>query len=204
MNIQSTARRAALTVAAAAAALSAVPVAASAQSYGSAYDRNGQYYYDGCRRDQNSRAVVGGLIGGLAGMAAGNNLSDRRSHRREGAVAGTLLGALAGSQIGKSTAGCVAEPRPQTYRYNNYSSGYAYTPDYGSRYGSGYGYQDDDYYYDRYAEAPSYSYGQSYDYGRPPLACTYTESPVRMPDGRTQKRMVQVCPDRNGRYQIVD
>ena len=197
MNIQPTARRVTLAVAAAAAALSAAPVAAHAQSY-SSYDRNGQYYYDGCRRDRNSRAVAGGVIGGLAGMAAGNNLSDRRSHRREGAVAGALLGALAGSAIGRSTAGCEPEYRPrQTYSYNNYSGGYAYTPDYS------YGYQDDDYYYDRYAR--SYDYARpSYDYGRPPLACTYAESPVRMPDGRTQKRMVQVCPDSRGDYQIVE
>ena len=62
------------------------------------------------------------------------------------------------------------------------------------------------------AAAQSYGYqtqgGYAYDYAPPSnydttSRCTYVESPVYMPDGRTEKRMVQVCPDRNGRYQVV-
>jgi hypothetical protein len=30
------------------------------------------------------------------------------------------------------------------------------------------------------------------------------ESPIYMPDGRTQTRMVRVCQDSRGRYQVVD
>ncbi|HQP19667.1 MAG TPA: hypothetical protein PLG07_05060, partial [Phenylobacterium sp.] len=30
------------------------------------------------------------------------------------------------------------------------------------------------------------------------------ESPIYLPDGRVQKRFVRVCPDSNGRYQVVD
>ncbi len=28
--------------------------------------------------------------------------------------------------------------------------------------------------------------------------CTLAESPIYLPDGRTQKRFVRVCPDTNG------
>jgi hypothetical protein len=34
--------------------------------------------------------------------------------------------------------------------------------------------------------------------------CTLAESPIYLPDGRTQKRFVRVCPDSSGRYQVVD
>jgi hypothetical protein len=34
--------------------------------------------------------------------------------------------------------------------------------------------------------------------------CTLAESPIYLPDGRTQKRFVRVCPDASGRYQVVD
>lgn len=198
MNIHSTTKRAALAVAGVAAAIAGFPVAAQAQSYGSAYDSNGQYYYDGCRRDQNGRAVVGGVLGALTGMALGNNSSDRRGRRHDGAAIGTVVGAIAGASIGKSTAACT--PQPSYSNYNSYNNGYAYTPSYNT--GPSYAYQED--YYDRYAAAPVQAYAPpAYDYGRPPLACTYAESPVRMPDGRTQSRMVQVCPDAQGRYQIV-
>jgi hypothetical protein len=34
--------------------------------------------------------------------------------------------------------------------------------------------------------------------------CTLAESPIYMPDGRTQKRFVRVCRDSSGRYQTVE
>jgi len=34
--------------------------------------------------------------------------------------------------------------------------------------------------------------------------CTLAESPIHMPDGRTQMRFVRVCMDSTGRYQVVD
>ena len=34
--------------------------------------------------------------------------------------------------------------------------------------------------------------------------CTLAESPIYLPDGRTQKRFVRVCPDANGNFQVVD
>ena len=37
-----------------------------------------------------------------------------------------------------------------------------------------------------------------------PDGCTLAESPVYMPDGRIDRRVVRVCPDRRGRYHVVD
>ena len=34
--------------------------------------------------------------------------------------------------------------------------------------------------------------------------CTLAESPIYLPDGSVQKRFVRVCPDAQGRYQVVD
>ena len=34
--------------------------------------------------------------------------------------------------------------------------------------------------------------------------CTLAESPNNLPDGRVQKRFVRVCPDSNGKNQVVD
>ena len=201
MKTTKTLRCTVLAVAGAATALAALaPTVASAQSYGAQPYDNQNGYYDACRRDQNQRAVVGGLLGAVAGMALGNNSSDRRYRRHDNAALGTVIGGVAGAGIGASTAGCTPAPRQQTY--------YAPAP--------AYSYADPRYdqrdYYDRYAYAPpAQSYApppayDDYDYApqRPPLACTYVESPVRMPDGRSQKRMVQVCPDSQGRYQIVE
>ena len=38
----------------------------------------------------------------------------------------------------------------------------------------------------------------------PDDACTLAESPVYLPDGRVDRRFVHVCPDRRGRYRIVE
>jgi hypothetical protein len=62
------------------------------------------------------------------------------------------------------------------------------------------GYQNDGYAYDRYGN--SYTVGQSQQADT--NGCTLAESPIYLPDGRVQKRFVRVCPDSNGRYQVVD
>jgi len=211
MKAKSTFSRAALATAAAATALVTItPTVAAAQSYayGGYSSNQGNYAYDGCRREQNSRGTLGALAGAAAGIALGNNVSRDRSSRRNAAAAGGVLGAVIGSQIGKNGAACT--PGYET----SYDSGYYdrnYTPPAQSY---GYyeqrpapGYYDRDY-YDRYQQRYAQSGGYAYDYAPPSnydttSRCTYVESPVYMPDGRTEKRMVQVCPDRNGRYQVV-
>lgn len=208
--------KAALAVAGAALAATLAPAAAQAQQYGSAYDQRG-YYYDPCSRDQTSRTAVGAVLGGLAGMALGNNIGNDRFVDRYGrvhdndtsATVGAVVGALAGGGVGRNSAACVAQPAPrrQQQRYDSYS----YAPSYSAtprRYNDyGYGYYDDQYAYDRYQTVPTYGYQDGYGdtygaYGR--QSCRMVESRVRMPDGRAQTRMVQACPDSQGRYQLVD
>ncbi len=218
MKTHSTIRRTALATAGAALAAAAlIPAAAQAQTQ--RYDQQG-YYYDPCQRDQSGRSVAGALIGGLAGMALGNNIVndqriDRWGRRRDndtGATVGALVGAGIGASIGRDSAACVSSrqaAQPQRYGYApGYNGGYqAYgnTDYYGRPY-------REDYYYDRYQQAPTYApppaygydqgyYDQGYNSGR---ACTYVESRVRLPGGRTETRMVQACPDSRGQYQIVD
>lgn len=70
--------------------------------------------------------------------------------------------------------------------YNDYYDRYQTQP-YDNRY-------QDERYDDRYYDNRSSGYG----------ACRMVESRIRMPDGRSQTRMVQACPDSQGRYQIVD
>ena len=211
MKTKSTLGRAVLASAAAATALVAVtPTIAAAQSYGyggySSYDNRGGYAYDGCRREQNSRSTLGALAGAAAGIALGNNVSRDRSSRRNAAAVGGVLGAVIGSQVGKNGAACTP----------GYDTGY-YDRSYVAPPATNYGYYErstqydrsyDRDYYDRYQQR--YAQGGAYarDYAPPSQydtasRCTYAESPVYMPDGTTQTRMVQVCPDRTGRYQVV-
>ena len=63
----------------------------------------------------------------------------------------------------------------------------------------------------RYDRDDDYAYGPrgerlrvAQDRGVGPDGCTLAESPIHMPDGRTQMRFVRVCMDDSGRYQVVD
>ncbi|MFC3080325.1 glycine zipper 2TM domain-containing protein [Phenylobacterium terrae] len=206
MTFRSTLAKSALAAVAGVAAMTAVaaPSVASAQTYGGAY-------YDPCRREQTNRGTVGGLIGGALGAAIGSNAAARKN-RTEGALLGGALGAVAGAAVGNNSAACRSGyPQDSYYGYDRgYSSGYYNQPyaledRYRSNgyYGGGYygsAYEDD---YDGYA----------YGYGGERLritqragadGCALAESPVYMPDGRTVTRMVRVCRDSRGRYQVVD
>ena len=88
----------------------AAPQAAMAQTYDQpapSQTYGEQPYYDPCRRDQNGRAVAGGVLGGIAGAVIGSNLA-HGGGRPGGAVIGGLAGAALGAGVGKSTAGCDA------------------------------------------------------------------------------------------------
>ena len=93
MKSRSTIAKVALGLAASAAALTAMaPAVASAQgpapSYdGRAYDAQGGYYYNGCERAQNGRAIGGGLAGAVGGAVIGGNVASRHV-RDEGAILG--------------------------------------------------------------------------------------------------------------------
>jgi hypothetical protein len=164
----------------------------------SAQSPNG-YYYDPCKRDQAQRATVGALLGGAGGAVIGSNVAARNA-RPEGALLGGLLGAIAGGVTGSKTAACAP----------SYSSSLPPPPR-----------ADATYHYDRdaYADAAAdqarrdaYRYDRRYEDSRPaaesrtpdPESCTLAESPIYMPDGRTQSRFVRVCRGPDGRYAVVD
>lgn len=190
-----------------------IPTAASAQSYyqpqypssqyqgGGAY--GGQGYYDPCRRDQVQRGTGGALVGGGLGALAGSSIAGRGA-KTEGAVLGGILGAVIGSNVGKQGAAC-STPYDPSYRGPAPTQGAYYDRD-------GYGYQEP-----AYEPYPEQAYDDRYDryddsYRMAPIAdgpaqadnCTLAESPIYLPDGRTQKRFVRVCRDAQGNYQVVD
>lgn len=186
------------------------PTLASAQAYGAqsysgAYDRQG-YYYDPCQRSTTQRGTGGGLAGAGLGAAIGGGVAARGA-KTEGAVLGGLLGAVIGSNIGKKSAACSTgrtpppPPPPAPSAYNGAHEDPAY------RAGS---YDDarrdatrDSYYERTYERHEGYRVDnrtQQADVN----GCTLAESPIYLPDGRVQKRFVRVCPDANGKYQVVD
>ena len=198
---------------AAVAAGAMVPTLASAQAYGQpsyrgAYDSNS--YYDPCRRSTTQRGTGGGLAGAGLGAAIGGSVAGHGA-KTEGAVLGGLLGAVIGSNIGKTSAACrpggYPPPAPPS-AYNGYDNG-RYDDRADNRYGDP-RYEDNR--YDdirREAERDAYRrdaspYRVEQRSGSDINGCTLAESPIYLPDGRVQKRFVRVCPDAQGRYQVVD
>jgi hypothetical protein len=198
MTKSSTFAKGALAAAAGLAALT-VAGAAAAQPYG----------YDPCQREANSRGVTGGVLGAAGGAVLGSQFA-ANGHRRDGSLLGGVIGAIAGASIGHSTAACgsapprrydeVPPPPPPPQAY--YQPEGPPPPAYGEAY---------------YAPPPAYPDPDSiWAYGRHgmrlrvvedrigPDGCTLAESPVYMPDGRVDRRFVRVCPDRHGRYRVVD
>ena len=201
MTIRSTFVKASLTGVASVMALGAaltVPSFAAAQSApppSGYYDSRG-YYYDPCRRDTAQRETTGGLLGALAGAAVGSNLAAHHGGRAGGAVLGGLLGAGVGASVGKGTAACEPgqtgyAPPPPPPPPRAYYDG----DERGDRY------EDRARYEERFARPDRYPVAQGQ---ADPAACTLAESPIYLPDGRVQKRFVRVCPDSNGRYQVVE
>lgn len=185
----------AMAFAALACAAMIVPSAASAQSYGNAYQSPYSAHYDPCLRDQRQRQASAGMLGAAIGAVAGSQIASRNA-RTEGTLLGGLLGAAVGANVGRGTAACtpamqsypaqpVPYPEPAPRRYDEH-------PDYGRGYDDSYDYYDD--------------YPASYTTGQRPAddGCRLAESEVRMPDGRVEIRHVRTCPDSSGRYRIVD
>jgi hypothetical protein len=190
------------------AGLAAIPTAASAQSYynpgyGAYY--GGGYNYDPCQRDTTERGTTGGLVGAAIGAAVGSGVA-AHGVRTEGAVLGGLVGAALGASVGQQSAACSRAAPPPTpvasYPQPYYGSGYGYgSQPYARQYENrAYGYNDP------YADDDSYGPAYNYPAAQGPSAdqCTLAESPIYLPDGRTQKRFVRVCRDASGRYQVVD
>jgi hypothetical protein len=191
--------------AAVAAGALAAPGFASAQPYGygySGYGYGSSYYggygggyrseprgpYDPCVRDARQRGVTGGVLGAIAGAAIGSSVAGRGA-KNEGGVLGGVLGAAIGSSAGRGSAACGTAPYHSSYAPPPPPPPVSAAPAYG------YGYYDryEDDRYDRISEGRRDSDG-----------CQLAESPIYLPDGRTDKRYVRVCPDESGRYRVVD
>jgi len=162
------------------------------------------HYYDACKRDQTQRGTLGAVLGGGAGAVIGSNAAARNA-RTEGALLGGLLGAVVGGVVGNKSAACTS---PSNY-YNGDAPAPLPPPPAASN----------DRYYDRDAYADSAAAQAREDAWRDeqradryradarpaePDGCTLAESPIYMPDGRTQTRFVRVCRDANGKYAVVD
>jgi hypothetical protein len=190
--------------AAAAALVGAALLAGGAAHAQSSYPGPGSagYNYDPCRRDANQRGTAGALIGGGMGAVIGSNAAARNA-RTEGALLGGLLGAIAGGVIGNKTAACTntgystssAPPPPPLppradapyYDRDAYADGAAAQA-------------RDDAWRDRELEPER----RVVERPRDAEDCTLAESPIYMPDGRTQTRFVRVCRDASGKYAVVD
>jgi hypothetical protein len=175
--------------------------------------------YEACRQAHNNR-VAGGLLGAVAGAVLGSNVAGHGA-KSEGGVIGGVAGAVVGSKLANGSAAAMAcngyappppPPPPAAYYGPRPHYGYGYAP---RRYDNGYGYAPpppprvvvvhehdrDDRDYDRDDE--DYGYRRAGD-GSSADGCRLAESPIYMPDGRTEKRFVRVCADENGRYHVVD
>lgn len=178
--------------------------AATAQTPGAytARSPNG-YYYDPCRRDATQRGTAGALIGGGMGAVIGSNAAARNA-RTEGAILGGLLGAIAGGMVGNKTAACTSQasapPPPPPVASSSYYDRDAYANRDPDPYEASEQAREDAWAYDRRGER----YRMSTDRAPDANGCTLAESPIYMPDGRTQTRFVRVCRDASGRYAVVD
>ena len=167
------------------------------------------YYYDACKREQTGRGTVGAILGGGAGAVIGSNVAARNA-RTEGALLGGLLGAIAGGVMGNKSAACTSDPA-QVPAYN--AAPVAAAPPPPPAVDRGY-YERDA--YASGADAASQAREDAWTTDRSgeryrvterapgPDGCTLAESPIYMPDGRTQTRFVRVCRDASGRYAVVD
>jgi hypothetical protein len=178
---------------------------ASAQSY------NGSGSYDACQREASNRGLKGGFLGAAGGAVLGSQFA-ANGHRRDGSLLGGVIGAIAGASIGHSSAACnPALPPPRQYEdapppapgpsaYNDAEP--PPPPAYDERYDA--------------PPPPVYVQHEVFVYGRHgvrfrvvdermgPDGCTLAESPVYLPDGGIERRFVRVCPDRHGRYRVMD
>ncbi|WP_309093239.1 hypothetical protein [Phenylobacterium sp.] len=173
---------------------------AQAQPYGYYGMGSGGYSYDACKREKTGRGTVGALIGGTIGAVIGSNAAARNA-RTEGSLLGGAVGAAIGAGVGNSSAACASgqyttpppppPPPVSSSYYERRDGGYYGRDDYAS--------YEDDYAYGRRGERYRLS-GDGVDAD----GCTLAESPIYMPDGRTQTRFVRVCRDSSGRYAVVD
>ena len=193
--------------AAVAAVMALAATAAQAQPYGYNGAGSSGYAYDACKREKTGRGTVGALIGGTIGAVIGSNAAARNA-RTEGSLLGGALGAAIGAGVGNASAACTSNGAPSTAGLPVLEPEHgpppmaAYTPPPPPPPPS---------YYERDAYAAEREASDDArpmpSRGPPPAGgedCTLAESPIFMPDGRTQTRFVRVCRDATGKYAVVD
>ena len=186
-----------------AAAAGLVALGASASATAQSY----QGSYDPCQREAGNRGVTGGLLGAGAGAVLGSQFA-ANGHRRDGSLLGGVIGAIAGASIGHSSAACKAGPPPP--RYDD-------TPPLPDPQAYNAPPPETEYDATEYGPPPAaYVERETWVYGRDgarfriiedrvePDGCTLAFSPVYLPEGGVDRRYVRVCPDRHGRYRVVE
>lgn len=154
----------------------AAPTVATAQTYDNNPPPSDGAYYDPCRRDENNRAVAGGLLGGVAGAVIGNSIG-HGGGKAGGTILGGLAGAAVGATVGKNTAAC--DP-----------NGYAPPPPPPPADPYPHHYYDDR---ARYEAPPP----------PPPPECGAAEVRTYFPDGTVERHTQRACRDAYGRFQLT-
>lgn len=175
----------------------ALSTTAQAQTYDTRNQPN--YAYDPCKREKTKPGTMGALIGGAIGAVVGSNVA-ASGVRTEGSLLGGAAGAAIGARVGNSSAACetgqiTGPPPPPPPLPRPVAEAYDYRYDRGS-------YDRDDRAWTRGPNGESYQMSRNQPVDA--AGCTLAESPIYMPDGRTQTRFVRVCRDSNGEYQVVD
>lgn len=167
------------------------------------------YAYDACKREQTGRGTMGAVLGGGAGAVIGSNVAARNA-RTEGALLGGLLGAILGGSVGNKSAACTSNPGASASAYPVGPSA-SYQPAPAPASGESRYYDRDAYAAASRAREDAWAsdrngdrYRVTSDRAPDPQGCTLAESPIYMPDGRTQTRFVRVCRDASGKYAVVD
>ncbi len=164
-------------------------------------DRRPVYAHDpACEQTRRNGNLAGALIGGVVGAALGREVAARNA-RDEGLLLGGVLGAAIGANAGSNRVYCGTGPddRPIVVydedRYDDRNE---------DRYDDRYDDRDWDRvatYDDRYAYPPR---GHAYGHRRHKPACRLSESTIRLPNGRIERRVVEVCRDRYGEWRVKD
>lgn len=161
--------------AAAAAAITAIPATASAQSYGhqgggyvQGYGGQTYNYQDYCQRDRQGRTGTGALVGAGAGAVIGSQLA-ARGRRTEGSILGGVLGAVIGGTAGRgSSVRCEDQRTNNAYTYSPNTPAYAQ----GRGYSEGPGFNRGEV----HSSGPAYTHGPGFGSGYDSPSPGYTSS----------------------------
>lgn len=171
----------------------ALSLLASAPAF--AGDRYGDDHPYACEQTRRNSNLAGALIGGAIGAALGHEVAARNA-RDEGMLLGGALGVAIGANAGSNRVYCGERPRVT----------YVPAPAYDDRYHDrgwhrghrGRGWDDvaydDRYDRDRYDDRDD-RYGPE---------CRMSESEIRLPNGRVERRVVEVCRDSRGDWRVKD